>query len=243
LDGQLNLLTTWLSHSKNCSLSLSCEIEHPSPSSIFPLLTAVLISQSERWEHIKLIIPFDDLRWLNRSFPLLCDLNFGANNYSGEEVETAAILFRNAPALKSVVLGKFFNPAQVVLPWSQLTSITVEWLATRVAADILWQATALVNFTCTIWGSQIIPAIPPLLALESLTLRGDAKLLLKALTAPALQHLTTSEIALGHGAISIIAEFLSRSRSSLQSLHISWAHLPNTDYYAAFPSIPIIDIR
>ncbi|KAJ7257110.1 hypothetical protein C8J57DRAFT_555752 [Mycena rebaudengoi] len=44
LDGQLNLLTTWLSHSKNCSLSLSCEIEHPSPSSIFPLLTAVLIS-------------------------------------------------------------------------------------------------------------------------------------------------------------------------------------------------------
>ncbi|KAJ7259280.1 hypothetical protein C8J57DRAFT_1639942 [Mycena rebaudengoi] len=82
LDAQRNVLTTWLSRSKNCSLSVSFETDH-NFTSLEPLhFMAVLLSHSERWEHITLIIPFDDhrLEGLDCPFPLLCDLTFGPNH-------------------------------------------------------------------------------------------------------------------------------------------------------------------
>jgi hypothetical protein len=138
----------------------------------------------------------------------------------------------------------------VVLPWSQLTSIKAVRIKPAAAADILRQATAVVKFTCTLWLDTTVPgAVPPLIHLESLILRdGDwptttEKLLLDALAAPALRYLAVSEHELGDDPISTIATFLSRSRCSLQSLHAATAFLPKTVYCAAFPSIPIIDVK
>jgi hypothetical protein len=162
------------------------------------------------------------------------------------------MVFGDAPQLKSVVLGDLFNPARVVLPWSQLTSITAEWLATTVTADVLRQAPALVNFICTVRGNYIpLTAVPlaPLIHLESLILRDENirpyayTLLLDALTAPALRYLTISECQLDDKPISTIAAFLSRSCCSLQSLHVEKAKLPQAAYCAAFPSIPIIYVN
>jgi hypothetical protein len=244
LDAQLNVLTTWLSRSKNYPLSLSFEMEL-----IFlqlPHFTAALISQSERWEYVRLITPFDDLRWLDRPFPLLRDLTFGPAYYSA--TEGAIIAFRNASQLKRVVLCVMFNPSRVVLPWSQLTSINAEEMELAKAADILRQATALVSFRCAIWDPGAVPrAVPPLVHLRSLILRdnknihGPQKRLLDALTAPTLRHLTISEHELGYDPISTIVAFLSRSRCSLDSLHITHSALP-FDYRAAFPSIKVIKV-
>ncbi|KAJ7246242.1 hypothetical protein C8J57DRAFT_1678539 [Mycena rebaudengoi] len=251
LDAQLNVLTTWLSRSKNCSVSISFEIDRDFTSLKLPQFTAALLSHSARWEHIRLIISqaFDDLLWIDGHFPLLCDLTFEGNHYRVTGSETAAVLFQDAPQLKSVVLGVLFYPSRVVLPWSQLTSITAEKLEPNVAADILRQATAIADFNCTIWVDEVVPgAVPPLVHLRSLILRDDnndpgrQKLLLDALTAPALEHLTISERELGHESISIIAAFLSRSYCSLQSLHATEAMLPKTVYCTAFPSIPIVNV-
>ncbi|KAJ7258912.1 hypothetical protein C8J57DRAFT_1233905 [Mycena rebaudengoi] len=232
LDAQLNVLTTWLSRSKNCSLSLSFQIQLMS--SKLPHFTAALISQSERWEHIVLIIPFEDLCWLDRPFPLLRDLSFGPNPYSA--TESSIMVFHGAPQLKSVVLTYQHHCWDV-------------GAHRGVAADILRQAIALVKFTCTMWEDTTVPgAVPPFTHLESLILRdrqwwGTQKLLLDALTAPALRQLTISEYELGDEPISTIATFLSRSRCTLQSLHVAAANLPKTAYCAAFPSIPIIDVK
>ncbi|KAJ7257080.1 hypothetical protein C8J57DRAFT_555544 [Mycena rebaudengoi] len=246
VDTQLNVLTTWLSRSKNCSLSVSFETD---PSLEHPPFTAAFLSHSTRWEHIPLIIPYGDLLWIEGSFPLLRHLTLGTIDDYVAGGEPVATLFRDAPQLKSVVLGVFFYPPQVVLPWSQLTSITAERIDPAVAADILRQATALLDFSCTVWDDDIVPgAVPPLIHLQSLILRDDnngpypQKLLLDALTAPALEHLTISERELGHESISTIAAFLSRSHCSLQSLHATEAMLPKTAYCTAFPSVPIIDV-
>ncbi|KAJ7258939.1 hypothetical protein C8J57DRAFT_1073442 [Mycena rebaudengoi] len=250
LDAQLNLLTTWLSRSKNCSLSFSLGVQSISPK--LPHFTAALISQSERWEHVRLIIPLDDLRWLDRPFPLLRDLTFGpSKKYFA--TEDAIMAFSDAPRLKSVALGVMFNPSQVVLPWSQLTSINAEEIQLDKAADVLRQATALVNFSCTLWGNTIVPgAVPPLIHLDSLILHnwnwlGIQKLLLNALTAPALRHLAISEYELGDEPLSTITAFLSRSCCSLDSLHITQpiflrTSLHKADYRAAFPSIKVIKV-
>jgi hypothetical protein len=66
---QLDVLITWLSRSKNCSLSLSFEIDEDFTSPKLSHFKAALLSRSADGEHIRLIIPFDDLRWLDRSFP------------------------------------------------------------------------------------------------------------------------------------------------------------------------------
>ncbi|KAJ7257136.1 hypothetical protein C8J57DRAFT_1517176 [Mycena rebaudengoi] len=217
LDAQLDALTTWLSRSKNCPLSLSFEIEDDFESPIIPRFTAALSSQSARWEHINLSIPFDDLHWLDRPFPLLRDLTLAANNYAVAADPTT--LFQDTPALKSVVL----------------TSITATSVFASAAADILREATALENFTCAMWGNEYdLRAVPPLIQLESLILRdehswpGKHKLLLDALTAPALRHLTISERRLADESISTITAFLTRSRCSLQSLHVNFADLSKT---------------
>ncbi|KAJ7258871.1 hypothetical protein C8J57DRAFT_1233867 [Mycena rebaudengoi] len=141
-----------------------------------------------------------------------------------------------------------FNPSQVVLLWSQLTSITAGNINPVMAADILRQANSLVNVTCTLRVHITVPGVvPPLIHLESLTLRDyhslDApKLLLDALTAPELRHLTISEFDLGKEPLSTIAAFLSRSHCVLDSLHVTHSGLYEADYRAAFPSIGVIEV-
>jgi hypothetical protein len=246
LDAQLNVLTTWLSRSKNCPLSLSFEMERHLVSPKLPRFMAALISQSECWEHIILTIPFNDLRWLDRPFPLLRDLTFGPTDDFA--TEDTIMVFGDAPQLRSVDLGVMFDPSRVVLPWSQLTSIAAVKIEPALVADILQQATALVKFACTLWvDNTVLGAVPLLIHLESLILRAcdwprTQKLLLDALTAPALRHLTVAEFELGDEPLSTITAFLSRSRCSLQSLHVAQANLPKTAYCTAFPLIPIINV-
>ncbi|KAJ7248089.1 hypothetical protein C8J57DRAFT_1240599 [Mycena rebaudengoi] len=166
-----------------------------------PHFTAALISQSERWEYISLIIPFDDLRLLDRPFPLLRDLTFGP----ADDSEIEGMVFHDAPHLKTVDLGGMFYPTRVVLPWSQPTSITAVNIGPAVAAEILQQATARVTFICTLGvpGRHGPGVVPPRIHLESFILphcrwEWTEKRLLDALTAPALQHLTISEYELDH---------------------------------------------
>jgi hypothetical protein len=215
-----------------------------------PYFTAALISQSQRWEHIRLLIPFEDLRWLNRPFPLLRDLTFGPTHNYNSAIDSAIMVFCDAPQLKNVFLGPAFYPSRVVLPWSQLSSIDADSIIPADAADIMREATVLVNFRCSLWAFVSRPprAVPALVHLKSLSIRDGEpsfydvqKLLLDALTTPALRHLIVSERELGSEPISVIASLISRSHCSLESLRVTHSFLPEADYRAAFPAIGVIE--
>jgi hypothetical protein len=188
-----------------------------------------------------------DLRWLAGSFPLLRHLTISPHTYVTQS--PAIEPFDDAPQLKIVALGLNFNPSEVVLPWLQLTSISAERIVPDVAANILRQATALVNLTCTLWAASATPrAVPPALHLQSLILRDAGNLtapqqqLLDALTVPALRHLSISERELDDKPISTIVSFLNRSRCSLDSLHITHSLRRKTEFRAVFPLIKVIQV-
>jgi hypothetical protein len=128
IDAQLKLLTTWLSRSKSCALSLSFEVKYTLNPPQLPHFTEALLSHSERWEYVRLIIPFNDLRWIDGPLPLLCDLTFGPNHYPDRGSAVTATRLHDTPQLKAIVFGTRFESSRVALPWSQLTSITAEWL-------------------------------------------------------------------------------------------------------------------
>ncbi|KAJ7242418.1 hypothetical protein C8J57DRAFT_1526115 [Mycena rebaudengoi] len=136
--------------------------------------------------------------------------------------------------------------SHIVLPWSQLTNIAGENIPTGRATVILREAAGIVNLRCSLLQEDAgvpiaLPALPPLVHLESLILHNaasgtdnTAKLLLDVLTAPAVRHLLVSEYELGDQSISTITSLLSRSHCSLDSLHIT--------HSGFFPSIKVIDI-
>ncbi|KAJ7242416.1 hypothetical protein C8J57DRAFT_1557643 [Mycena rebaudengoi] len=207
---------------------------------VFPMRVVLLIVHHGGGTQLRQLMVSINIDTGLCTFPLLRDLTFGHNHYSATESST--MVFHGAPKLKSVILGVMIGGPRVVLPTTQLTSIKVVRIKPAAAADILRQATAVVEFTCTLWSDTTVPgAVPPLIHLESLVLRDGnwlpttEKLLLDALAAPALRHLAVSERELGDDPISTIATFLSRSRCSHQSLHVAAATLPKTVYCAAFP--------
>ncbi|KAJ7257141.1 hypothetical protein C8J57DRAFT_1185973 [Mycena rebaudengoi] len=252
LDMQLDALATWLSRSKDCTLSISLEykLESELCSSKLPDITEALISNAARWEYVHLIIPFLDLHWIRGPFPLLRALSIGKSNYDdGREISVASP-FHDAPQLQKVVLCVLFDPSWAYLPWWQFTSISADKCEPSVLGNILSHAVSLIDFDGTLWDDDDdVPPVAPLAYLQSLILhdecktkRGAQKLLLDALTTPALRHLTVSERELGPDYLSTITSALSRSKCSLVSLHVTHARLSHAEYRAAFPSIESISI-
>jgi hypothetical protein len=148
------------------------------------------------------------------------------------------------------VLGRYFYPSELVLPWSQLTSINAETITPAVAADILQEATVLVNLRCSLWDIDDVPRpVAPLTHLESLIIGvgensfdKSQKFLLDALPTPALRHLSVSQRRLGDQPISTITSLLSRSHCSLDPPHITHSSLCEADYHAVLPTIKVIDV-
>ncbi|KAJ7270437.1 hypothetical protein C8J57DRAFT_1605415 [Mycena rebaudengoi] len=227
-DAQLTVLNTWLSRSKGCSFSLSLKkvlVESPTFSEL-PQFTDTIISHSARWEQIELYCPSNELDWIEGTFSQLRQLNLRTYGYDAQASRT---LFDDAPHLTSVLLSVHFDQSQVVLPWSQLTRINAVRVAPAMAAHILRQATALASLRCTLWDAVAVPgALPPLVHLQSLmisdgnkNLFGPKKLLLDALTTPALRYLSVSGRELDDDPILTISSLLSRSHCVLDSLHVT----------------------
>ncbi|KAJ7258955.1 hypothetical protein C8J57DRAFT_1515664 [Mycena rebaudengoi] len=204
---------------------------------------------SARLEYINLFLPFRDLSWdgLQCPFPLLRDLTLGTSDEALSDDATTP--FCDAPALTTVHLVDF-STSQLALPWSQLTTISVEdWVPLQVAR-ILRHAVPLVNFSGTVWEDfDDVEILSPLLHLQSLSLvelefrwRSTRKLL-DALTAPALRHLTVSDRTLDPLSFDTIASFITRSQCFLESLHITLCErYEEADVRALFPSIKVIKV-
>jgi hypothetical protein len=97
------------------------------------------------------------------------------------------------------------------------------------------------------WRDHPIDEIPPANHLGSLILRGDIdggntqQHLLNALSAPALRQLSVSGPEFDDPQATLIS-FLVKSRCSLDSLRIKSTALPESNYRARFPSIPVLRV-
>ncbi|KAJ7280638.1 hypothetical protein C8J57DRAFT_104950 [Mycena rebaudengoi] len=236
----LDLLRTWVSHSKDCPLSISL---HSSTLQLDIDFIQAIIPHSERWEHIDFFLPIKSLQLIGADFPLLRSLTLGPSRYARQTGSLDAISpFSNAPLLKQVILDHTFGPFKIQLPWSQLTSIHASYLSPVECTEILHHSAALREFHCqslgrgTARGSLL--SVAPLRYLHSLGLLDSFKgqrQLLEALTTPALQHLTIVD-----GTIPRVHALISRSHCTLASLTILYARKPDATYRAEFPSIPTI---
>ncbi|KAJ7280906.1 hypothetical protein C8J57DRAFT_962701, partial [Mycena rebaudengoi] len=146
----LNLLTTLVARSKNCSLSISLHYaranELDDEIDLIPFVETI-IPHSERWEYIDFVLPIEALRSIGSDFPLLRSLTVGPSEHT-EDPGASMSLFGNAPDLKVVTLIHSFVVSVIELPWSQFTSISAFILFDTECAEILRHASALVEFHC-----------------------------------------------------------------------------------------------
>ncbi|KAJ7280817.1 hypothetical protein C8J57DRAFT_1174439 [Mycena rebaudengoi] len=236
----LDLLRTWVSRSKDCPLLISLQ----SSTQLLKVdFIQAIIPHSERWEYIDFFLPVRSLRLIGADFPMLRSMNLGPTDVENTGLLDAIPPLINAPLLKQVALSYSFGPADIQLPWSQLTSFSVYFLSPIECTEILQHSAALREFRCDCLEGEVpgnIFPVVPLRHLHSLKF-GDGmghQKVLEVFTTPALQHLSIPDHS--DDAIPTINALILRSHCTLASLLILHTNKAGATYRAAFPSIPSI---
>ncbi|KAJ7195975.1 hypothetical protein B0H12DRAFT_1245448 [Mycena haematopus] len=199
-----------------------------------------------RWEHLKLHAPASFLSKLGGPMPILRSLElFDSGFDSGDD-----FAFNEAPQLRTVVLTSSVI-SKVTLPWSQLTSLTLNYTRADQCIQILAQTLNLVQ--CVLFLDDDEDRINSLTRmdlalpyLESLVLDEETypeivlnQQFLHSFIVPALCRLELDEPFLGAEPISALESFISRSGCRLQEVRITGNRTtPQDVYLRAFPSIP-----
>jgi hypothetical protein len=155
---------------------------------------------------------------------------------------TNVLAFLEAPLLRTVILNDL--SLNVVLPWPQLTSLTLFGVYPRQCVTILQKTSNLVYCKLVVYfdsDGQPRPDIA-LPYLESLSIdQYDATPVtdfLKTFIVPALRSLKTREEILGASPIESLTVFISKSGCKLEEVHITRrCSLPQDSYRKAFPLI------
>ncbi|KAJ7633160.1 hypothetical protein FB45DRAFT_726666, partial [Roridomyces roridus] len=146
---QRHLLEAWLRRSGSLPLSIAVQSELGVDSHLIiitPLMDAIL-SHASRWQEMDIFLPFDILGLLTCSMPLLRSLTLGPSALlSSSDTEPPLALFMQAPNLEDVTLYEDFDPFRIMLPWSQITTLTASPYVDE-AAEMLRNAPRLVNCT------------------------------------------------------------------------------------------------
>ncbi|KAJ6451671.1 hypothetical protein C8R47DRAFT_1329670 [Mycena vitilis] len=156
-----------------------------------------------------------------------------------------------APLLRTAIL--IMASAHVVLPWSQLTSLTLKGEFPEQCDLVLRRTPNLVH--CELWFAYdaengTFPELP-LLRLESLIMNHweddePTTGFLGVFVAPALRFLHISEESLGPNPIDTLRAFISKSGCRLQELDVTGeisVHRDLAGYRRAFPTIPKLSLH
>ncbi|KAJ7659333.1 hypothetical protein DFH06DRAFT_1195500 [Mycena polygramma] len=252
LNKATKLLETWLARSGCCPLSI-----HLDDYTGFPIVPYVLALAPHlgHLEHLDLAsgcaltLNHTPLR-SQTPMPLLRSLNLGCD-YTTYMTPTPATAFLNSPRLQSVQLKHLVHPSQIVLPWSQLTSLYLDSNIPGECLQILTQAVNLVHCALFLYGysddDSASRHINPLPRLESLEVFGLWTSFLPQLTLPALRSVKFVTLS-GRSELGFLDHLLvcvARSGCSLQKLHIVKARgsavTPDPDYILCGMKFPSVD--
>ncbi|KAJ7752214.1 hypothetical protein DFH07DRAFT_1031897 [Mycena maculata] len=231
----------WLNKTGCCPLSIEIDgIFSPSPE-------LLAINYRARWEYLKLCHARHQppLGTLEGPMPLLRHLelfgHWGGSLLTGDE----------APLLRTVIIRDESDLSGVVLPWVQLTSLTVELVFTHECASILQQASNLTFCALGVISESLVDYKLPdihLPFLKTLLIsnphREPITGFVDTLVAPRLRTLQISKQFLGEKPIEALASFISKSGCALQLLRITSEYPRVSDlrlYRSAFPSIKKIE--
>ncbi|KAF7335598.1 F-box domain-containing protein [Mycena venus] len=184
-------------------------------------------SQRARWEYLKLVLSQSFTFILEGPMPTLRQLDFELE-YSDPPVDFIACA-----------------ASRVMLPWSQLTALTLQMVYLRECVPILQQTPNLMYCKLDLVldpEPDVLPEVR-LPLLESLILNDDGEPILGYLdtfVVPALRHLEIPELELGKNPTDTLSSFVSKSGCKLQDLRITGLLSIIRDvreYRRAFPSI------
>ncbi|KAJ7741193.1 hypothetical protein DFH07DRAFT_926202 [Mycena maculata] len=237
-ENYTNFLESWLSRSGGLLLSIkmddiyNCALTSADVEAILP--------HRARWEHVSLSITPDDFLTIDGLMPQLRHFEIQVQN---NDFRTAA--FRNVPRLYAATLWDFTYPTEL-LPWAQLTSLTLVAKTPRDIRPILKQTPHLVHCQLAVqFDFDEDPPITNLLHLESLILMqhwvGDDPPVgyLDGFALPALRRLQIPDNFLRPDPVKVLASFISRSGCTLHEVLITGEiTIPMRSYRLSFPNIP-----
>ncbi|KAJ7772204.1 hypothetical protein B0H16DRAFT_1880919 [Mycena metata] len=243
----LQLLEMWLARSRRCPLSITF-IDQTGGQVVASRLLRAILQHRDRWETLDLYLSWDTIPDIVQGdLPLLRHLEVRLDDRLHGQAPTGTTGSARAffgPKLTTVTLhGQ--EATMLRLPWGQLTTITIDQSLDRLV-HILHSTTNVTHLSLQILPLEdsdlldIIPSIPPLLHLRSISIlkfwtnrqgavhRKSETELLRRLTLPALRHLR-----LPAPTIPEVVYLIRRSQCPLDGLRII---MGATDYFPLMQS-------
>ncbi|KAK7012902.1 F-box domain-containing protein [Favolaschia claudopus] len=234
-----SLAPVWLERSGCLPVSITATDDDE----LFPVFCN-LIPHCDRWEHLKLSLEnTDNIDALNVPMPLLSSLDIYLGNQCLSE-STPLDLQRRLPSLRSVILDDYGRPS-FILPWSQLTSLTLRYMYPRQCMLILQQTLHLEHLVLSFLEPGYRPDEFPdtvLKRLESLHFEKRSHLnavFSTKLVTPALLRLHFA-ILVDSDPIEPLKAFIAKSGCLLHELRVSEDSVSEDACREAFPLIPNI---
>jgi hypothetical protein len=233
LKQKAHLFDLWLKRSRSRPLSLRV-----SGTDVTEIL-ATVVPHRARWEDLRLcLFPFD-LPIIEGPMPLLRYLDLEFWEYPAADV----LAFREAPLLRTVILHS--SAFASMLPWAQLTSLTLLGIYPRECFPVLQKTMNLVHCELGVCfdGDNNQPgpdiALPYLESLVISDIDSPGTDLLGTFIVPALRSLKIPEEFLRPSPIDSLTGFISKSGCKPKEVYITGPRsLPKQSYRKAFPSIP-----
>ncbi|KAJ7932351.1 hypothetical protein B0H13DRAFT_1701263 [Mycena leptocephala] len=235
LKQKTHLFDLWLKRSRFCPLSLQIG----GVTNIDEILAAV-VPHRARWEHLDLYLAPFHLPIIDGPMPLLRHLHLSLDEFPATDVLT----FRDTPLLRSVILNVI--SLKVILPWAQLTSLTLLDVYPGACVPVLQKTSNLTRCELEVFFDRENDRPGPditLPYLESLSIDqcGATPVtdFLETFIVPALRRLKIPEEFLGPSPLDSLAGFISKSGCKLEEVYISSDQrlLRQDSYCQAFPSI------
>jgi hypothetical protein len=235
LKQKAHILDLWLKSSRFRPLSLRINNEIG-----VAAILAAMVPHRSRWEYLDLYLSPFHLPIIDGPMPLLQHLRLTLS----ENPATDVLAFRDVSLLRSVILNGL--SLHVILPWGQLTSLTLAIVDPRDCFPILQQTSNLVRCVLKLeamYGGNDQPGPDITLPyLESLSIDQYGAIpvtdFLETFIVPALRRLEIPEECLGTSPLDSLTGFISKSGCKLEEVHITGPRsLPKQSYRKAFPSI------
>ncbi|KAJ7653686.1 hypothetical protein DFH06DRAFT_524628 [Mycena polygramma] len=237
--GLIHILDIWLERSRDRPLSIA--IKHYG-ASISPGILSALAVHRSRWEELRLTRPGPEFfSTLDGPLPLLRLLEVDLSDSKGFSLPAMPRLHT---ASLNCVAGLYLS-----LPWTQLTSLSLEYVSPEECVTILRRASNLVvcELALSVWRNIdanmpdiVLPNLESLLFCDFKSSEKPHTGYLNTFVVAGLRTLCIPHRFLGTNPVDSLASFIRKSGCDLQEVHVEGIGIGDREkeaFGAAFPSI------